>query len=112
VTLEGNRLKRGDIKTRVKDDLPAVVWKDKRNVNVLKNMQRFRAEGNVCDSTAIVQNYKRHMGTWVRVACSTSCKMSQEVGFLFSNITEELKYVVAVTVVVCRFDGQFQRITY
>jgi hypothetical protein len=62
------RLKRGDIKTKVKGDLTAVIWKDKRNVNILTNMHRPPAEGNLCDEygntlkPAIVQDYNRQMG--------------------------------------------------
>jgi hypothetical protein len=40
-------LKQGDIKARVKADLTATVWKDKRNVNLLKNMHRPPREGNL-----------------------------------------------------------------
>jgi hypothetical protein len=33
-------MKHGDIRTRVQDDLAATVWKDKRYVNMLTDMQR------------------------------------------------------------------------
>jgi hypothetical protein len=42
------RLKRGDIKTRVKVDLTAVASRDKRNINILTNKHRPSAECNVC----------------------------------------------------------------
>jgi hypothetical protein len=62
------RLKWGDLKTRVRGDLTTIVWKDKRNINMLTNMHRPLAEGNFCDEhgnamkLAIVQDYNRHMG--------------------------------------------------
>jgi hypothetical protein len=62
------KLKQSDIKTRVKGDLRAVVWKDKQNVNILTDMHHHPAEGNFCDEygnalkPAIVQDYNRHMG--------------------------------------------------
>jgi hypothetical protein len=43
------RLKRGDLKTRVRGDLTSIVWKDKRNLNMLTNMHCSPAEGNFCD---------------------------------------------------------------
>jgi len=33
------RLKRGDIRVRTRGDLTAVVWKDKRDVRLLTNIQ-------------------------------------------------------------------------
>jgi hypothetical protein len=42
------RLKWGDIKTRVKCNLTAVAWKDKRHINILTNVHQPPAEGNVC----------------------------------------------------------------
>jgi hypothetical protein len=61
------RLKRGDLKTRVRDDLTPTVRKDKRNMNMLTNMYCSPAEGNFCEhentlKPAIVQDYNRHMG--------------------------------------------------
>jgi hypothetical protein len=40
-------LKQGDIKAGVKGDLTGTVWKDKRNINLLINMHRPPAEGNL-----------------------------------------------------------------
>jgi hypothetical protein len=40
------RLKQSDIKNRVKDDLTAVAWKDRQNMNILINMQCPAAKGN------------------------------------------------------------------
>jgi hypothetical protein len=62
------RLKRGDLKTRVRGDFAAIVWKDKQNVNMLTNMHRSPAKGNFRDEygnalkPATVQDYNRHMG--------------------------------------------------
>jgi len=39
----------GDIKTRVRGNLRATVWKDKWDVNVLMNMHHPPVEGNFCD---------------------------------------------------------------
>jgi hypothetical protein len=43
------RLRRGDMKTRVKGNMAAVAWKGKRNINILTNVHHHPAEGNVCD---------------------------------------------------------------
>jgi hypothetical protein len=55
-------------KTRVRGNLTAVVWKDKRDMNMLMNMHHPPAEGNFYDEhgntlkSAIAQDYNRHMG--------------------------------------------------
>jgi hypothetical protein len=60
------KLTRGDIKTRIRGDLTAVVWKDKRNVNLLTNMHPTPAEVNFCNGHGnavkpkIVQYYNKH----------------------------------------------------
>jgi len=62
------RLKRGDIRVRTRDDLTAVVWKDKRDVCLLTNTHDPPREGNYRDEhgkarkPAIVADYNRHMG--------------------------------------------------
>jgi hypothetical protein len=60
------RLKWGDVKTRMKGDLTAVVWKDIQNENTLKNMHPSPAEGNLCDENRNAlkpaRNCSRHMG--------------------------------------------------
>jgi hypothetical protein len=43
------KLKWVDIRTRVRGNLTAMVWKDKRDVNMLTTMQCPPAEGNICD---------------------------------------------------------------
>jgi hypothetical protein len=67
VVLKRPILKWSDIKTRVKGDLIASIWKDKRN-NMLMNMHHPPEEDNFCDDygnalkPVIVQDYNRHMG--------------------------------------------------
>ena len=62
------RLNKGEIKTKVKGNMTAIVWKDKWNVNILMNMQCPPLQGNFCDKhgkavkPAIIQDYSRHMG--------------------------------------------------
>ena len=62
------RLKRGDIRVRTRDDLTAVVWRDKRDVCMLTNIHDPPSEGNFRDEhgnaikPAIVADYNRHMG--------------------------------------------------
>jgi hypothetical protein len=43
------KLKRDDLKTKVKGNMTAIVWKDRRNVNILTNMHSATLEGNFCD---------------------------------------------------------------
>jgi hypothetical protein len=63
-----NRLKRGDILSRSRDDLMAMVWRDKRDIHVLTNMHHPPANGNFCDEHGnaikpeIIQDYNRHIG--------------------------------------------------
>jgi len=62
------RLKRGDIRARTRDDLTAVVWRDKRDVCLLTNIHDPPTEGNYRDEhrnaikPAIVADHNRHMG--------------------------------------------------
>ena len=62
------KLKRIYLKTMVKDNLTAIEWKDKWNVNVLMNMHSPPLEGNFCDEQgkavkpAIIHNCNRLMG--------------------------------------------------
>jgi len=52
----------------VRGNLTTMIWKDKRYVNMLMNMQHPPPEGNFCDELenalklAIVQDCLRHMG--------------------------------------------------
>jgi hypothetical protein len=61
-------MKRGDLKTKVKGDLTAIVWKVEQNVCILTNMHSQPLEGNFCDEhgkamkPAIMQDYNRHIG--------------------------------------------------
>jgi hypothetical protein len=58
----------GDIRTRVRGNLTAMIWKNKRHVNMLTNMQHPPAEGNFRDEhgntlkPVIIQDYNQHMG--------------------------------------------------
>ncbi|PNF35735.1 hypothetical protein B7P43_G16134 [Cryptotermes secundus] len=62
------RLKKGDIRVRVRRNLTALVWKDKRDVYMLTNMHCLPAEGSFCDEhgnaikPAIVVDYNTRMG--------------------------------------------------
>jgi len=62
------KMKSGDLKTKVKGNLTATVWKDKQNVNILTNLHSPPLEDNFCDEhgkamkPAIIQDYNRHMG--------------------------------------------------
>jgi hypothetical protein len=56
------KMKRGDIKTKVRGNLTAIPCKDKQNVSILMNMHSSPLKGNVCDQLgkamklAIIQN--------------------------------------------------------
>jgi len=67
-------IKRGDLKTKVKGNLTAIAWKDKRNVNILTNMHSSPLEYNFCDQheKAIIQDYNRHM----RYVDKSDCMMN------------------------------------
>jgi len=62
------KLKRGDIRAKTRGGLTALVWKDRRDVYTLINMDPPPAEGNFCDDSNrpvkphIVERYNRHMG--------------------------------------------------
>jgi len=76
--LDQMKLKRGVLKTKVKGNLTAIVCKDKRNVNILKNLHSPPLEGNFCDEhgkamkPAIIQDYSRHMGYADKSDCMTN----------------------------------------
>ncbi|PNF23240.1 hypothetical protein B7P43_G18268 [Cryptotermes secundus] len=62
------RLKKGDIRVRVRRNLTALVSKDKRDVHILTNMHCPPAEGSFCDEhgnaikPSVVVDYNTHMG--------------------------------------------------
>jgi len=62
------KLKRGDVRVRTRGGLTALVWKDRRKVYMLTNMDQPPAEGNFCDDSNrpvkpnIVERYIWHMG--------------------------------------------------
>jgi hypothetical protein len=61
------KLKRGDVWVRTRGNLTALVWKDRRDVYMLTNMDPPPPEGNFCENKCpvkphIVARYNRHMG--------------------------------------------------
>jgi hypothetical protein len=62
------KLKQGDIKVRTRDDLTAILWRDKRDIFTLTNVHNTPAEDNFCDGKGsalkplIEADYNRHMG--------------------------------------------------
>jgi len=62
------KLKRGDVRVRTRGGLTVLVWKDRRDVYMLTDMDPPPAEGNFCDNSNrpvkpnIVEWYNRHMG--------------------------------------------------
>jgi len=74
------KLKRGNLKNKVKGNLTATVWKEKWNINVLTNTHSPLLEGNFCDGhrkavkPAITQDYiyHRHMGYVEKSDCMSN----------------------------------------
>jgi hypothetical protein len=68
----------GDVRTRVRGNLTAMIWKDKRHVNMLTNMHHPPAEGTFCDEhgnalkPVIIQDYNQHMGYVDKSDCMTN----------------------------------------
>ena len=62
------RLKRGEVRVRTRGELTAMVWKDKRDVGILRNIHDPPREGNFCDEhgntikPVTVADYNHHMG--------------------------------------------------
>jgi hypothetical protein len=62
------KMKKGDIVTRVRGNLRAVRWKDKRDVYILTNMHDPPVEGNFSDESGcaikptVVEDYNTYMG--------------------------------------------------
>ena len=62
------KLKMGDVRVRTRGGLTALVWKDRREVYMLTNMDPLPAEGNFCDDSNhpmkphIVERCNRHNG--------------------------------------------------
>ena len=63
-----NDIATGDLQVRTRGDLTAILWKDKREVRILTNIQDPPVEGNFRNSNGkaikpqIVEDYNRHMG--------------------------------------------------
>jgi len=61
------KLKRGDTRTKVRDNMAAMIWKDRRHVNVLTNMHypsregNFRGEHGNALKPSIMQEDNQHM---------------------------------------------------
>jgi hypothetical protein len=62
------KLKRGDVRVRMRGGLTALVWKDRREVYMLTNMDPPPAEENFCDDRNcpvkphIMDRYNQYMG--------------------------------------------------
>jgi hypothetical protein len=61
------KLEKGDTRVRTRGNLTALVWKDRRDVYMLTNMDPPPAEGNFCENKCpvkshIVARYNQHMG--------------------------------------------------
>jgi len=62
------KLKRGNVRVRTRVGSTALVWKGRREVYMLPNMDPLPAEGNFCDENNrpvkphIVEWYNQHMG--------------------------------------------------
>jgi hypothetical protein len=49
------KLKRSDVRVRTRGNFNALVWKDRRDVYMLTNMDPPPAEGNFCDNNRLVK---------------------------------------------------------
>jgi hypothetical protein len=64
---EDNKSEKEDIRVRTRADLTAILWRDKRDMYVLRNIHNAPAEGNFCNKGGksiklqIVIEYNRHM---------------------------------------------------
>jgi hypothetical protein len=60
------KLKRGDVRVWTRGNLTALVWKDRRDVYMLTNMDTLPPQGNFCDNRPmkphIMVRYNQHMG--------------------------------------------------
>ena len=62
------KLQPGDLQVRTRGDLTAILWRGKRDIHILTNIQDPPEEGNFRDSNGkaiklqIVADYNRHMG--------------------------------------------------
>jgi hypothetical protein len=102
------KLKSGDPKTKVKSSLTAIVWKDKRNVNIMMNMHSTPLDRNFCDEDgkavkpAIIQDYNRHKGNVNNSDCMTkSYSISRQIWkwtkMCYSSIFSILPFSTAVS---------------
>ena len=80
------KLKSGDLKTKVKSSMTAIVWKDKWNVNIMMNMHSPPLDSNFCDEDgkavkpAIIQDHNRLKGNVDKSVCMThSYSISRQI---------------------------------
>ena len=95
------KLKRGDVRLRTRGGLTALVWKDRREVYMLTNMDTPPAEGNFCDSNHpmepnIMERYNWHVG-YIDTSdhMANSCSVSQRT---FKWTTKLFFHLVDLTV--------------
>jgi len=95
------KLKTGDVRVRTRRGLTALVWKDRREVYMLTNMDPPLAEGNFCDDSNrpvkpyIVERYNPHMGyvdnfdltTNSYLMCRRTFKWTTKLFFHFLDLT-------------------------
>jgi hypothetical protein len=67
-------MKQNDVKTRVRVDMPSIVWEDKRNANMLANMHHPPAVGIF-------------LGTWERSESSCSEILYRHTGYIQTYVT-------------------------
>ncbi|PNF39361.1 hypothetical protein B7P43_G18177 [Cryptotermes secundus] len=93
------RLKKGDIRVRVRRNLTALVWKDKRDVHILTNMNcppaegTFRNEHGNAIKPSVVVDYNTHMGyadkaDRVTNSYSISCRTWKWTNKLFFHLLD------------------------
>jgi len=65
---EDNKTEKGDIHVRTRADLTAILWRDRRDVFMLTNIDNASAEGNFCNEEGkaikpkTVKDYNHHIG--------------------------------------------------
>ena len=96
------KLKRSDVRVRTRGGLTALVWKDRREVYMLTNMDPPPAEGKFCDDSNrpvkpnIVERYNRHTSYVDNSDCmATSYSMSRRT---FKRTTKLFFHFLVLTV--------------
>jgi hypothetical protein len=88
-------LKPSDMRTKVRGNLTATVWKEKHNVNIVANKHSPQLQNNFCDEQgkaekpAILQNYNRHM-RYVDTSdhMTNTYSLSRQTNKLFSHLLD------------------------